>query len=392
MLSAFLLAAAGQVTRLPPVRGENAYRAACHARACPLAPPERPAQHYLLRGRVSFPRPEGKPLEQEARVEVGGPARLRYEVRAGDRKRLYLLADRKHAWASSPDSAEFPAIPPDPFASQCWLRWSLLRWPWDFRAALETRPAAARRLRLSGPDGPLELSLDETGLPAHAFYAGIRLELADWRTGEDGRLQAHEWRWSQAGSPADEGESAQIERFAEIRSQVLILDLAFRPPGSTPPQASWILAERTEATDSSPSPTRITPATGSTGVVRLSARDFLEGPPDGSWQRELAAEGVVSTQLWRLWRGGRPTSSAALLLGKAPRTLPPGCHTLRLPAGLYLRWTTGTDLPTRVAVARLRAAARKAGRDSPQPVWVLAPGPDRRLTRRELRLWIDAGD
>ena len=387
MLSALLLAAAAVVPASaqepataraldteqdPAVAAGGAARCAA-ARGVGLAPPDRLAQHFLFFGKTSFIVGGGEPVTQECEVGLGGPDRLRYLLRAGLQKNVFLLEASETAWVRGGD-AEYGRYPARELAVQTWLRWIACRFPWDSVDPLEEAPPDLRELRFRSALGECSLELDDDLLPRRLVHAEVTLELDDWAAQRDGRRMPATWTWTV-------GDVRQIERFDKIELDVLYFDRAFAPPRQAPRELRWTGV----VTD---------PVKGgklgsdSIAVVQRPALRLLRGPAAGAWHSSLVEAGVAAPVLWE-WLDARGAASAAAcaVIGPLPPRLPEGLTVVEQPAGLYLRWLSyAAEVDVATSAASLRDGARKGRLEAAGPVWRRRPPADGSPHRNELLL------
>lgn len=351
--------------------GSAAVAAAMHL---PVQPPASPFRHFRLEARLRFTLPGGKVVEQRGRAILGGPARLRYEVGDGQRANVFLLADPGHAWVRPAGAGEWREYDAAVLARECWLRWTVLRLPWELREVLdrprEEAEGGERRLEFTGPGGETgRLLLGPDHLPRRLELGPSRVELGNWRPLRDGRLVPHRWRWAQ-------GDGSLEEHLELVEPGVLFLERAFRPP-ATGPEAEEDWSARVLAPGGAREGSREEIA-----LVRRPATAVLRGPWPGDWAVPLREADLVLPGVWQQVDAAPERRAVVLLRGGAkPGSLPPGVVREELGGGAWLRWSQVADLEPAAALARLAEVARANG---------LTPrGPGLVLKTRQLG-WMEA--
>ncbi len=330
------------------------------ARGVTVQAPSTPSIHYRMTGVATFGLGEDA-IHQEADLWTGGPARFRYTLRTPKAKNVFLVAGPEDAWVSTPGSQGFKDYPPDELLLEAWLRWTLLRWPWDWVEGFEVlSDQDPVEISLPSPHGPATIRFGPDHLPERAVLGSVTLELGGWTSSKGKPLLPHEWVWTLHGN-------ARAESFAQVAGGVLCLDGHFRPPGT--PSRSW---------------TTVSAAPGKTGNspadwIGVVSREFRHAPL-ARWPR---AESSMGTWVQVPLKGKTLRVGVASEDWKAEWLVNGGERA-------WLCWSTYIDLSPMRGADLLRKVARDQGWEVRGPVWASVPEGDERLRRREFLLEVAA--
>ena len=349
---------------LPPQEDDRPVRLAdlwAEARGVSVKAPSTPSIHYRMTGVATFG--SGKDsIHQGADLWTGGPARLRYTLRTPKAKNVFLVAGPEDAWVSTPGSQDFKDYPPDELLLETWLRWTLLRWPWDWVEGFEVlSDQDGVEISLPSPHGKAMIRFSPDHLPERAVLGPVILELGGWTADKGNPLLPHEWVWTIHGNKREES-------FAQVAGGALCLDGHFRPPGT--PSRPWTTLS------AAPGKTGNSPADW-IGVVN---REFRHAP---RLMPHVRIDPDMETWVQVPLKGKTLQVGVAREDLKAEWLVNAGKHT-------YLCWSTYIDLSPIRGADLLRKVAHDQGWEIQGPVWASISEGDERLRRREFLLEVEA--
>ena len=334
-------------------------RAWAKARNAPLESPLTPSIHYRMQGVTAFnvEAQDGGQISQEADLWLGGPTRLRYTLRTEDVKNVFLLANQNDAWVSTPNSPNFKKYPSRELLLETWLRWIVLRWPWDWPEESEHHTEMNKMaIELPTPYGTANIFFASNHLPEKAILGPLTLYVKDWRKGTRAPLVPHSWEWQ-----ADN--AVRTENFSQITGHILCLDSHFHPNESAAPTWTAFRASPNQA------------GHALTDWIGIVERRFVHAPL-AHWQRSRLGGGDIEIWTQISQKGDVKDVGVAAQKIKGDWILDTGKKE-------WLCWSTYVDITSEQGATLLREAARQKKWAAIGPVWVSSTKADERARRKE---------
>ncbi|KAA3612838.1 MAG: hypothetical protein DWQ01_03820 [Planctomycetota bacterium] len=340
-------------------------------------PPEVPvrAKHFRLDGkahfRISQANGQEKSIFNDCSMSLAGPDRLRYHAGSGNKKNLFLLESHKQAWMLPAGKNQYEAIDATALAKENWLRWHMLRFPWDFQQAFTELSAWPPEGWIrETPFGPMTVELDQEQRPAKIIWGEWLILLDRYQQNPSGVWLATRWQWFQENG-------SRTETFHQIYDQAFFLPYAFQRRGLHPVPGSWVGVVEKPGEDA-----RQTRET--VEWVVMPALKVLIGPYPPEWKPNLEARVRPLPQTWQMHRQGRPLETAIPYAGVAKR-LPEGIRAERLVEGPYLRFSVYGSIRVEECRRLLQQAAREADLETFGPLlFADVPAEDPRAQRLAL--------
>lgn len=346
------------------------------ARHMKFEPPATNKEHFRLSGQVEFGAPQQKEVvRQECTIALGGAARQRFTLKAGNFSNHYVVYSEHHGWKKEGRNPNYSKMSPESMLADIWTRWTLLRFPWNWQEALascayEETNGHGYRLHLEGPYGKFTILLNAENHPTQLKWpSGQSVDLSQYKKLRDGRRYPSIWFW--------EGENyTRKEQFLDMLPGVHFLDHAFRPPQEATPLSTWAAA-----LEDHQKPRRT--LQDEFGFVQRPAAFFAFGPPKGDWLTKMPKGSLASAATWRVYSQGKFTRLCARMNGSGWEQLPQDVSIRKMDAGIFLRWVTYSEVGINDAQKRLAASLTGTPFSNTGFLWVLNNPLKAAVKRRE---------